>query len=164
MNIETIQNFVLEYPNSLSDAILFLTDVQQSLAQVQFIKGLELKENHVYADLVVEVPVLGTQRLDFHSILEPHSTGANLIAQPLQGKAWAEVSGQGKAVQMNNQVEIHYALQITVHLELPSADKWGGRAFEKMAQATAKTAIERLTKEFGHGVQMGMKISSRSKT
>lgn len=156
VKIETAKNFILEYPSSLSEAILYLCDVQKSLSHVQFIKGLRLEQNHVYADLVVEVPVLGTQRLDFHSVLEPHSTGANLIAQPLQGRAWAEVSGQGRVVQINERVEIHYALQIIVHLELPSADKWGGRAFEKMAQATAKTAIERMTRDFGHGVQMGM--------
>lgn len=155
MIIQTTKNFVLEYPNSFQEAVLYLSNVQKSLAQVQFIKGLRLEGNQVYADLVVEVPVLGTQRLDFHSILEPHSTGANLIAQPLQGKAWAEVSGQGSAIQ-NSRVEIHYALQVTVHLELPSADKWGGRAFEKMAQATAKTAIERMTRDFGQGVLLGM--------
>jgi hypothetical protein len=157
VNIETIKNFVLEYPNSLEAAVLYLCDVQKSLAQVPFIKNLRLEQHHVYADLVVEVPVLGQQRLDFHSILEPHSTGANLIAQALQGKAWAEVSGQGQAIQTEQRVEIHYALQIIVHLELPTADKWGGRAFEKMAQATAKTAIERMTKEFGQGVLKGMR-------
>jgi hypothetical protein len=156
VKIETAKNFILEYQGSLSDAILYLTDVQKSLAHVPFIDGLRLEQNHVYADLVVEVPVLGTQRLDFHSVLEPHNTGANLIAQPLQGRAWAEVSGQGKAIQTNVKVEILYGLQIIVHLELPTADKWGGRAFEKMAQATAKTAIERMTKDFGQGVLKGM--------
>jgi hypothetical protein len=156
VNIQTSKTFILEYPNSLQQAILYLTNVQKSLAHVPFIQGLRLIGNQVYADLVVDVPVLGQQRLDFHSVLEPHKSGANLIAQPLQGKAWAEVSGLGSAVQTNQEVEIHYALSIIVHLELPNADKWGGRAFEKMAQATARTAIERMTREFGHGVQMGM--------
>ena len=64
MKIETAKNFILEYSGSLSDAILYLCDVQKSLAHVQFIKGLRLEQNHVYADLVVEVPVLGTQRLE----------------------------------------------------------------------------------------------------
>ena len=157
MNLEVHKKFVLEYPDSLEQAVLYLTDVQKSLAHVQFIQGLRLEQNHIYADLVVDVPVLGTQRLDFHSVLEPHNTGANLIAQPLQGRAWAEVSGLGSAVEINQRVEIHYALSIVVHLELPSADKWGGRAFEKMVQATAKTAIERMTKDFGQGVLNGMR-------
>ncbi|MFN3266089.1 MAG: DUF3809 family protein, partial [Deinococcales bacterium] len=53
-------------------------------------------------------------------------------------------------------VQISYALQITVHLELPVGEKWGGRAFEKMVQATAQSAIERLTLEFERGVSAGM--------
>lgn len=155
MNIEVSKDFTLEYPNSLEQATSYLCDVQKSLAHVRFIRGLRVMEQNIYADLIVDVPILGEQRLDFHSILEPHATGANLIAQPRQGRAWAAVSGQGRAIQ-NGKVEIHYALQITIHLELPSTDKWGSRAFEKMVQATAKSAVERMTREFGQGVQMGM--------
>ncbi len=156
MIIEVSKDFILEYPDSLEQAVLYLTDVKKSLAHVSFIENLRLEQNHIFADLVVDVPVLGSQCLDFDSILEPHATGANLVAQKREGRAWAAVSGQGRAVQTNNQTQIHYALQIAVYLELPSTDKWGGRAFEKMAQATAKTAIERLTREFGHGVSQGM--------
>ncbi len=156
MKIEVARNFILEYPDSLEQAVLYLTDVKKSLAHVSFIANLRLEQNNIYADLVVDVPVLGSQRLDFHSVLEPHPTGANLLAQKREGRAWAAVSGQGSAMKTANQTQIHYALQIEIHLELPNTGKWGGRAFEKMAQATAKTAIERMTKDFGHGVQMGM--------
>ena len=156
MIIEVARDFILEYPESLEQAVLYLRDVKKSLSCVSFIEALRLEQNHIYADLVVDVPVLGSQRLDFHSILEPHPTGADLIAQKRQGRAWAAVSGRGSAVQAANQTQIHYGLQIAVYLELPNTGKWGGRAFEKMAQATAKTAIERLTKEFKDGVQLGM--------
>jgi Protein of unknown function (DUF3809) len=155
MIIEVEREFRLEYPSTLEQAVLYLQDVSKSLANVSFIKNLRFEPPHVYADLTVDVPVLGEQHLDFHSVLELHALGANLIAQPRQGRAWAAVAGQG-TVEANQTIEILYVLQITVHLELPSAEKWGGRAFEKMAQATAKTAIERMTKEFGLGVQRGM--------
>jgi hypothetical protein len=155
MIIEVERNFRLEYPGTFEQAVLYLQDVSKSLAGVSFIENLRFESPNVYADLIVDVPVLGRQHLDFYSILEFHALGANLIAQPRQGRAWAAVAGQG-TVEVNQRIEILYALQITVHLELPSAEKWGGRAFEKMAQATAKTAIERMTKEFGLGVQRTM--------
>jgi hypothetical protein len=98
---------------------------------------------------------LGVQRLDFASRLEHHPEGADLIALPRTGKAWAEVAGQGR-VREEAGAQIFYALQIVVHLELPVGDKWGGRAFEKMVQATAKSAVERLTHEFGRGVSAAM--------
>ncbi len=155
MIIKVERDFRLEYPGTFEQAVLYLQDVSKSLAGVLFIENLRFESPDVYADLTVDVPVLGRQHLDFHSILEFHALGANLIAQPRQGRAWAAVAGQGK-VEANQTIEILYALQISVHLELPVSEKWGGRAFEKMAQATAKTAIERMTKEFGLGVQRAM--------
>lgn len=156
MIIEVSQDFTLPYPSTLEHAVLYLTDVQKSLAQVRFIRDLQISGKQIYANLIVDVPVLGEQKLDFHSILEPHRTGANLLAQERTGRAWAAVAGQGSAVQNANGTQILYALQIAVHLELLVGDKWGGKAFEKMARATAQTAIQRLTLEFGRGVLAGM--------
>lgn len=156
MKIVAAREFVLDFPASPEAALDFLRDVRRSLAQVRFIDGLRLEEQEIHANLLVDVPVLGEQRLDFASRLEPHQAGADLIALPRTGKAWAEVAGQGRVQGLGSAVQILYALQITVHLELPVGDKWGGRAFEKMVQATAKSAIERLTLEFGRGVLAGM--------
>jgi hypothetical protein len=155
MNIEAAREFVLPFAGSSSEAVLFLRDVRRSLAQVRFITDLRLEGQEVMANLLVDVPVLGEQRLDFASRLESHPDGADLIALPRSGKAWAEVSGQGR-VREETGVQILYALQIVVHLELPVGEKWGGKAFEKMVQATAKSAIQRLTLEFGRGVLAGM--------
>jgi hypothetical protein len=151
VKIEAAREFLLPFGGSGDEALAFLRDVQRSLVQVRFIDDLQLEADTILANLLIDVPVLGEQRLDFASKLEFHPEGANLIALPRTGKAWAEVAGQGRVRQAAG-VEIFYALQIAAHLELPVGEKWGGRAFEKMVQATAKSAIQRLTSEFGRGV------------
>jgi Protein of unknown function (DUF3809) len=156
MKIEAAREFLLPFVGSSEAALVFLRDVQRSLARVRFIDDLRLEGEQVLANLLIDVPVLGVQRLDFASRLEAHPEGADLIALPRTGKAWAEVAGQGRVRQEADAVQIHYALQIVVHLELPVGEKWGGRAFEKMVQATAKSAVERLTLEFGRGVTAAM--------
>jgi hypothetical protein len=155
VNIEAAREFLLPFAGSGAEALAFLRDVQRSLAQVRFIDDLRLEGQNVLANLLIDVPVLGEQRLDFASTLEFHPEGADLVALPRSGKAWAEVSGQGR-VRENSGIQIFYALQIVVHLELPVGEKWGGKAFEKMVQATAKNAVQRLTLEFGRGVTAGM--------
>jgi Protein of unknown function (DUF3809) len=155
VKLEVIRTFTIAHPGTVDEAIFYLRDVQKSLARVSFIRDLRVESGDVFADLVVDVPVLGEQRLDFHSRLEPVPNGANLIALPKQGRAWAEVSGEGRVSPAAQGSSIAYTLRITAHLEMPTAEKWGGRAFEKMARATAEKAIERMTLEFPKGVQAG---------
>ncbi len=158
MKIEVARAFDIAFPETLEKAILYLQNVEKSLKHVQFIGALQVQNLDIHANLLVDVPVLGAQALDFHSILETTANGANLIAQPRTGKAWAAVSGQGYATLESYGTNIHYELQIIVHLELPAANKWGGKAFEKMAQATAQKAIERMTQEFPQGIMLGLAI------
>ena len=66
------------------------------------------------------------------------------------------MSGEGRAVRAAHGAEIEYRLRVAVHLEVPLGDKWGGRAFAKMAEATAARTLERVAEEFPAGVRAGM--------
>jgi carbon monoxide dehydrogenase subunit G len=156
VKLEVEREFAFAYPGTASEAIAFVRDVQRSLERVAFIKHLRTEDHEVFADLGVDVPFLGEQHIDFHSRLEPQADGANLIALPGSGKAWAEVAGQARVTPSEGRSSIRYALQIAVHLDLPIGDQWGGRAFEKMAHATAARAIERMTEQFPAGVLAAM--------
>ncbi len=156
MKLTVEREFRFAYPGPVSEAIAFVRDVQRSLRRVAFIQNLRLDGSDVFADLGVDVPILGAQRIDFHSRLEPRSDGAALIALPGAGKAWAEVSGQARAAPDGDFSSIQYALHIAVHLELPIGNQWGGRAFEKMAHATAERAVIRMTEQFPAGVLAAM--------
>ena len=156
MQINVQRQFTILHPSSPLEAIQYVRDVQQSLSRVSFIKNLRLEGQVVTADLAVDVPFLGQQLLDFRSRLEPHPDGASLIGLEKGGKAWAMVGGQARVSPALQGSSIEYALSIAVFIALPSSEKWGGKAFEKMAQATAEKAIERLTLEFPRGVAAGI--------
>jgi carbon monoxide dehydrogenase subunit G len=156
MQIDVQRQFTILHPSPPLEAVGYVRDVEKSLSHVSFIKDLRLEGDLVAADLSVDVPFLGQQRLDFTSRLEPHPDGANLIGLEKSGKAWAMVGGRARVSPTLQGSSIEYALHITVFIALPSSEKWGGKAFEKMAQATAEKAIERLTLEFPRGVAAGI--------
>jgi Protein of unknown function (DUF3809) len=180
MILQVDRQFDIPFPGSVEDGIAFIRDVKKSLENVSFIRNLRIEGNEVFAYLRIEVPFLGERLLDFKSTLESVPDGANLIAQKLDGKFWAAVNGEGRvtstgATSSSNdssaslldpkdapnglgslRSSIHYHLRAEVHLELPVAEKWGGRAFAKMAEATAQRTIERMAQEFPIGVSKGM--------
>ncbi|MEX2502890.1 MAG: DUF3809 family protein, partial [Trueperaceae bacterium] len=41
-----------------------------------------------------------------------------------------------------------YRLEITVHLALPEADRWGGRALTRMIELTAERMVQRVLDRF----------------
>jgi hypothetical protein len=178
MILHVDRQFDIPFPGHVDDGIAFIRDVKKSLENVSFIRNLRVEGNDVFAHLRIEVPFLGERLLDFRSTLEPVIDGANLIAQPLEGKFWAAVNGEGRVTSTGTtsssndssaslrsssndssaslRSSIHYHLRAEVHLELPVAEKWGGRAFAKMAEATAQRTIERMAQEFPIGVSKGM--------
>jgi carbon monoxide dehydrogenase subunit G len=156
VKLEVEREFVLDFPGTPEQAVVFVQDVPLSLAKVPFIQHLRLEGSDVFADLRIDAPIIGEQHLDFHSRLEPTSDGAKLIALERSGKAWAEVAGRAQVTPDGVNSSIRYQLRIVVHLELPVADRWGGKAFEKMAHATAQRSIERLSLEFPDGVLAAM--------
>ncbi len=156
MQISVQRQFTIPHPSPVLEATRYVRDINRSLSHVSFIKNLRLEGDLVTADLAVDVPFLGQQLLDFQSRLELHPDGANLIGIEKSGKAWAMVSGQARVSPAPQGSSIEYALHIAVFIALPSSEKWGGKAFEKMAQATAEKAIERLTLEFPRGVAAGI--------
>lgn len=156
MILHVDRQFDIPFPGPSEAGIAFIRDVKKSLENVSFIRNLRVEGNEVFAHLRIEVPFLGERLLDFRSTLEPVIDGANLIAQPLDGKFWAAVNGEGRVTGTGIASSIHYHLRAEVHLELPIAEKWGGRAFAKMAEATAQRTIERMAQEFPIGVSKGM--------
>ena len=150
------RTFTLPFPGSVAEAVAFLRDVNRSLERVAFIKNLRVDGADVLADLRIDAPVIGEQLLDFQSVLEALPDGAKLRSLERSGNAWAEVAGEGTAQPAGDAASIEYRLRIVAHLNLPAAERWGGRAFEKMVFATAQRAIERMTLEFPDGVAAAM--------
>lgn len=159
MILDAAQDFGLPYAGSTEDALAFLRDPARSLARVRFLRGLNVAGNLLRAELLVNVPLLGEVALPFQSRLLETPGGAALLPQPLAERLWAELSGEGTVTDTPEGVQLHYALRLRAHLELPQAEKWGGVAFEKMLRETARRTLSRVTQEFPAGVQAAMNAS-----
>jgi hypothetical protein len=156
VRLEVERDFNLPYPGDAVAAAAFLRDVKKSLSRVHFIRNLRVDGDVVRADLRVEVPFIGEQLLDFESHLVLREDGADLLPTTREGRAWAEVSGVGRARPEGSAASISYHLRVVVHLELPAGEKWGGRAFIRMAEATASRTLERVTEDLPAGVIAAM--------
>lgn len=159
MRLELERDFELDYPGPPEEAAAFLADPARSLARVPFLAGLRVQGDEVAADLMVDAPLLGPQRLDFRSRLRTAPAGehgADLVPLARSGRAWAEVAGSGRAEPAAGGSRITYRLRVVVHLELPDAGSWGGRALARMAGRAAESTLERVTEEFPAAVRAAM--------
>ncbi|GGJ56223.1 DUF3809 domain-containing protein [Deinococcus roseus] len=144
MQVQTSLSCSISHPGSPQDALNFIQDPHQSLAKVKFIRDLHIVDGKVRAKFAVNVPMLGEQLIPFQSIIHPTEDGATLESTQLDKPAWAEVSGKARL----EGSDLHYDLEVTVHFEIPEAQKWGGNAFLKMVEATAKQTLDKVSKEF----------------
>jgi hypothetical protein len=153
VQIEADQAFTLSFPGTPDAALAFLRSPARELAEVSFLRNLQVAGHDVRAVLVVNVPMLGEIDLPLHSLLVDTPQGARLQAQPMVGeRAWIELSGEGTA----QGSVLHYQFHFTAHIEMPSAEKWGGAAFEKMVRAAAERTLSRLARELPEGLGRGM--------
>ncbi|WP_424950886.1 DUF3809 domain-containing protein [Deinococcus sp.] len=153
MQIEASQAFTLPFPGSHEEALAFMQDPARSLSGVTFLRDLQADAEGIRAVLLVNVPLLGEIDLPLSSRLVKTPRGARLEAQSLDGeRAWIELNGEGMAAES----ELHYAFRFIAHIELPSAEKWGGAAFEKMVRAAAERTLTRLARELPEGITRSM--------
>lgn len=152
MIFDAEQSFSLTYPGPREAALAFLRDPQRSLGRVAFLRDVRVTGSLVRAEMLVQVPMMGTLTLPFESELTATDDGAVLTPRPLAGQAWAEVAGSGTV----RDTTLDYRFAFRVHVDMPSAEKWGGAAFEKMFHATARRTLERLAREFPDGVRAAM--------
>ncbi|AFZ66630.1 DUF3809 domain-containing protein [Deinococcus peraridilitoris] len=152
MIFEAQEHFVLPYPGSEDEARSFLRDPGRSLRAVSFLRALRFDGGIVRSELAVNIPMFGDLVLPFESEVTSTAQGALLTPRPLSGRAWAEVGGLGEV--QSGQLDYH--LSFRVHISMPQAEKWGGAAFEKMFQATARKTLERVAQEFPAGVRAAM--------
>ena len=153
MQIEAEQTFSLSHPGTPAQALAFLRSPGRALSGLPFLRDLTVHGHSVRAVLLVNVPLLGEIDLPMHSLLVPTDQGARLESQPLEGeRAWIELSGNGMA----EGARLRYSFRFRAHIEVPSAEKWGGAAFEKMVRAAAERTLSRLARELPTGIARAM--------
>ena len=159
MKISNVVHFEFELALGLETAVRFVQDVQQSLSKASFIHDMQLwhdsGQQHLRASIAVNAALFGQHDLSFESIVHPEAQGAWLEPQVLSEKAlgWAEVGGRARVQGLAQGSHVSYDFDITIHLDLPEPEKWGGRALLKMIHFTAERVLSTITEAFPAAVQ-----------
>jgi hypothetical protein len=151
-------SFTFELGLPWAEARAFVRDVPRSLSHADFLADLQVVESRpriVTATLPVNAALFGQRELPFRSELSFVDTGAVLRGLPLEvdGPGWAEVSGEARVEPVGGASRAHYAFSITIHLDLPAPEKWGGRALLKMVEFTAGSVLRGVVAHFPEAVQ-----------
>lgn len=151
------RNVVFEVPSALdcSSAVTFVRDVERSLAAADFLTALARNDDGVVtAQLPVNAALFGQQRLRFRSRIVPTPSGGRLEGQDLDDvPGWARVSGEASVVPQPDGCRIDYRFDIEIHLSVPEAERWGGRALTRMIEVTADRVLARIAERFPHAVR-----------
>ena len=113
----------------------------------------------VTASLPVNAALFGQQVLHFKSRVVPTTKGARLEPLALETNqiGWAEVAGEATVKPLPKGSEVRYHFDITIHLRLPKAERWGSKALIKMIEFTANRVLEHVTSSFPAAVQEAAK-------
>jgi hypothetical protein len=182
MKITNTVTFDIHLTLDQARSLDFVRDVRKSLAHASFLSDLQVSDVHndpfedtlsdiavqsaqpandlsamqqVEASIVVNAALFGERALSFQSFVRPTAKGARLEALPFSEPklGWAEVSGTALVQPLPQGSNITYTFDITIHLDLPEADKWGGKALSKMIHYTAQRTLERITSAFPRDIQ-----------
>ncbi len=151
-------DFVLNLP--VQTAISFVRDVENSLSKASFISDLKLNDDNLLeAGIPVNAALFGQQTLEFKSHLVTIDHGARLepIDIATNAPGWAKVSGLSVVSPAKHGSRVEYSFDITIMLNLPKAEKWGGKALTKMIEFTASKVLERICSSFPNAVQEAAK-------
>ena len=149
MKLTESLEFGFSSPLQVESALAFVRDVERSLASAHLLDGLEVKPGLpqlVSASLPVNTPLFGRRELPFTSELHYTPDGARLvpISNEVTGRGRAEVGGEARAVPDGAGSRIEYALDLTIYLDLPEAERWGTKALTKMIELTAGSVLRQL--------------------
>ncbi len=150
--------FVVDLPMSPMAAVAFVRDVPRSLSHAAFVSDLQVFAGdpaEVAASLPVNAALFGQHDVPFRSQLWPTADGARLAGLKIEteGPGWAEVHGEVRVVAAEGAARADYRFHIAVHLELPKAERWGGRALLSMIRFTAQTVLEDLASRFPEAIR-----------
>ena len=155
-------DFTFELALDRALAIAFVRDVALSLSHAKFLEDIDVRSgspSSVSAAIPVNAALLGKRRLAFESVFEPTPRGAVLSGKPLSDHplGHAVVSGEAIVTTLPHCSRVDYHFVITVHLDLPEPEKWGGRALLKMVEFTADRMLERVVAQFPVAIERAAK-------
>ncbi len=152
MELEREVDFCLE-AQTPEDARALLAHPERALARLGVFRDLELSGRELRGTLVAALALLGEVRFPFRArfehageaaTLHPLDAGDEALRAELSGRAWLEGS------------RVCYRARVRLAAHLPEGEKWGGRAFKKMAEAAFVRTLERTLAGLGRSAGPGL--------
>lgn len=160
-------DFTFELALDRTLATDFVQDVARSLSYASFLDDIVVRPDSagataagtVSAAIPVNAALLGQRRLMFESSYESTPRGAVLRGRPLPDHplGHAVISGEARVSALPGGSRIDYRFEITVQLDLPEPEQWGGRALLKMIEYTADRMLERVAAQFPVAIERAAK-------
>ena len=148
MRLERSLDFCLQAA-SASEARTWLQDPVMALSRIKVFRDLKLEGGVLSGYLAAPFALIGEVRFPFRSRfsagpdsaeltpLEPAEGENRDTAAELGGRAWLEED------------RVCYQASLLLEFTLPKGEKWGGRAFRKMAEAAFERTLSRTLQELG---------------
>ncbi len=150
--------FTVATPMAHATALEFVRRAELSLAAANVLEDVHVQPGPptlLSAYLPISTPLFGRRRLRFVSELVETAAGAALVAtEPVTGaQAWADVGGEAVVTPSAAGSDLRYVFDMTVHLDIPDADRWGTKALTRMIELTAGTVLRSLAARLRAGIQ-----------
>lgn len=157
--------FSLLTPMTYDQALEFVIDVPGSLRFADFLAELQVLTRRpavVCAAIPVSAAMFGQRELPFRSELHRTPAGARLVPVPIEplGPGWADVAGEATVTDLGNVRRLDYEFEVTVHLRLPAAERWGTQALVRMIEFTAGAVLRKVTAQLPEAVAKAAGIST----
>lgn len=148
MRLERTLNFCLQASNP-QEARRWLQDPTLALSKISVFRDLSLKDGVLSGSLVAPFAIVGEVRFPFRSYFNPDDDFAVLTPAELDSDGSGETLAQlGGRARLDGD-RVCYQAELRLHLNWPEGEKWGGRAFRKMAEAAFERTLSRTLRELG---------------
>ncbi len=112
---------------------------EKVFARLPGLVGLRREGSRLSGQLCGEARLLGRFCFPFESEFSGDGP-VRLRPLPITGaRLWAELGGEARA----EEERLFYRVRLVLHAELPEGEKWGTRAFRRMAEAALENALKK---------------------
>lgn len=126
---------------------MWLRDPVVALSRIRVFRDLKLESGVLSGYLTAPFALIGEVRFPFSSRFDAVADTAELL--PIEPAANAErdtVAFLGGKARLQGD-RVCYQAELTLELNLPEGQKWGGRAFRKMAEAAFERTLSHTLRE-----------------
>ena len=147
MHLKRSLDFCLQAADS-AEARMWLQDPVTALSRIKVFRNLKLDDGILSGHLAASFALIGEVRFPFRSRFSTAADSAELFPLGLPAEQNSETMAKLGGRAWLNGDRVCYQAELELELNMPEGEKWGGRAFRKMAEAAFERTISRTLQDF----------------